>query len=175
MISDDWTEEKGIKQRRRKITFILSTIDFIKNFIGSYKCIPKAKYALLYTEDPLLSLVNCYDCSKVEIGCISFLESPIEEIGFYQVGNVDADILAINKITFKVEVLDYTSKNHVIWECAVNSDNFLNALLLCAEILTARLKNLSEDDPLISEEDINHCANTAGGEEYTDFYQMLIG
>lgn len=150
--------------------------DYIQQLIISYQCTPKATSDFLLNNDTLLSLLSYYDCSKIEIGTVSLIKSPIEEANFYQVGNVDADILALNKISLQVEVLDYTSTNHVIWECASNSSNFLEALLLCAEYLTSKLKNLSDDeDPMILLQHVNRCAEIAGGEEYADFYKMLLG
>jgi hypothetical protein len=150
--------------------------DYIQQLINSYQCSLKSKSGFLSTDNVLLSLLNYYDCSNVEIGTVKLLESPIEESGFYEVGKVDIDILALNKITLQIEVLDHDAPEHVIWLCASNSSNFLEALLLSAEYLTSKLKNLSdEQDPPTLLKYVKRCAETAGGVQYVDFYKMLLG
>ena len=150
------------------------TEEYIQNIISSYKCLVKTKNNNSYTNDLLLSLLNSYDCSKVEIGLVRFLENPIEKVGFYQVGNIDLEILAIDKITSQVEVIDHDNLEYVIWECASNSKNFLDALLVSAEYFVSQLKNSSEEDYAIISKYVNYCTEIAGGEQYMAFYKMLF-
>lgn len=151
--------------------------DFIDSFIRGYICLirPNVKIEILST-DTLLMLLQQYDCSKVEIGLVSFGAEIVEEDDYYQIGMVEQDILSLNKILFSIEVLDYMEPSHVIWRCASNSNNFLEAMLVCAEFFTSRVL----DSSLIGDEaytlnKVNLCVEKAGGEEYIDFYKMLLG
>jgi hypothetical protein len=150
---------------------------FKKNFIERYYCPPKPKISQKsYSIDPIISLLQYYDCSKVEIGVVTFLKEIVEEVNYYQIGNIEQDILSVNKTILQIEVLDYLNRDHVIWECASNSGRFLEALLLSAEYFTSRIKSPS----LINNHNytfdrVDMCTEIAGGETYIDFYKMLLG
>ena len=149
---------------------------FIDYFISRFYCIPKLDRNIkIYSNDTILQLLQYYDCSKIEIGAVTFLFEPIEDVSYYQIGNVDADVLILDKMSLKVKVLDYTNVSHVIWECSSSSDNFLEALLLCAEFFTLRLQDssLAENNKYITGV-INNCTEKAGGNEYTSFYKVLL-
>ncbi|SJZ93259.1 hypothetical protein [Sediminibacterium ginsengisoli] len=149
--------------------------DFIEQLISSYNCTLKTNDNLVFLKDPILTLLNSYDCSNLEIGIIKFYNNPIENVDYYKIGNVDADILILEKLTLKIVVLDYANLDHIIWECASNSANFLEALLVCSECLTSKLKSISAEIPYsITSAYINRCAIAAGGEQYIDFYKMLL-
>lgn len=150
--------------------------EFIDKLISRYCCTIKTSKSVISTNDALLLLLHDYDCSKVEIGIVSFLQEVVEGANYYQIGDAEQDILVINKISLEVEVLDHDSLHHVIWKCASNSSFFLEALLLCADRLTSRLENMSqEEDGSVALQYVEICASKAGGEKYIDFYKMLLG
>lgn len=150
---------------------------FIDYFRSRFYCIPKSQDIIKnYSGDLIISLLDAYDCSKIEIGTVNFLFEPIENVAFYHIGNVDGDILVLNKISLKIEVLDYTNTDHVIWQCSSNSNGFLEALLICAEFFVLKLENFSlVENKKYMAEVINECIEKAGGFEYVGFYQMLLG
>ena len=152
------------------------TDDFISQFIESYKCYPKDGSKNIYTNDELLMLLQSYDCSKIEIGIVSFLNEIIETEDYFEIGGVEQDILAINKITLEVEVLDHEATGHTIWSCASNSMNFLQAILSVADFFSSKLKAYpAEPDNNVVLKRVQKCTYEAGGEKYIDFYKMLLG
>ncbi len=151
--------------------------DYIENYIGHYCCLPRVNTQFGLTSNNLiLNLLLHYDCSKVEIGNLSLAGEIIEYKDYCQIGKVELDILALNKITMEIEVRDHDARDYVIWPCAANSDSFLDALLLCAEYLYSIFKNPSlGDDNNYSLKFIEACTEKSGGEKYADFYKMLLG
>lgn len=99
--------------------------NFINQFIGSYRCYPKKSGNInIFTNDELLLLLQSYDCSKVEIGIVSFLNEIVETENHFEIGRVEQDTLFVNKVSLEVEVLDHENMNHVIWSFASNGKNF---------------------------------------------------
>jgi len=150
---------------------------YIKEHIERYLFFPRVNAQTnINTNDPILSLLQDYDSSKIGIGNLSFATKAIEYTDYYQIGKVEIDVLALNKITLEIEVRDHDSLSHIIWPCAANSNSFLDALLICARHLRAIFKNPSlDDDSIYVFEVVKSCAEKAGGEKYIDFYKMLLG
>lgn len=151
--------------------------DFINSFIQSYYCNKKTDFNLnFFSNDTILKLLQYYDCSKVEIGIITFTSKIIEEVGYYHIGNAEQDILSLNKTFLSIEILDYVNPTHVLWECASSSENFLESMLLCADFFTSRITDSSLlDNDAYTLERVNMCTEIAGGNKYRDFYKMLLG
>jgi len=151
--------------------------NYIKDHISRYDCKPRYNtYFNIITSDEILQLLQAYDCSKVGIGNLSFVNEVIEAEDYYQIGNVELDILVLNKITLEIEVRDHDSLDYVIWPCASKSDLFLEALLACAVFLRSLLSNpLLEQDKDYMLDVVNLCSEKVGGEKYLDFYKMLLG
>jgi hypothetical protein len=144
-----------------------------KEFVSSYYCIAKTpKSRSKYYNDVVLDLIDNYDCSKVVIGLVRFLKDVIETDAYFQFGNVDSDLLVVDKTDNAVKVLDELNYHHVIWDCAKNSSSFLDALLTCAAFFTDNLNG--ECTPLQKATSIEKCVYLAGGEEYLPFYEVLL-
>jgi hypothetical protein len=151
--------------------------NFLEQYSAGYYCKPKPNPTIkIFTSDPLLMMLQQYDCSKVEVGLVSFASTIIENVEYYGIGNVDADLLSVNKRFLNVEVLDYTTPSHVIWNCAANGEKFLSALLVCAEFYNLKLRDkiLEEDDAEILRW-VKKSSTSAGGSMYLEFYKMLLG
>jgi hypothetical protein len=147
----------------------------ITQIMKSYACAPRADH-INASSDTLLRLLSAYDCSNLEVGLIRFKEEVVEEVAYYIVGEVEADILGISKTTKEVCVLDHTISEHVVSFCASNSDAFLDALLSFASFLYQRLKNDTLfANTAFTKHWVHVCADKAGGEKYLDFYKMLLG
>lgn len=150
---------------------------YIEGALQRYRCFPKHKREQRFiTSDTILNLLQDYDCSKVEIAIISFSERVTEAADYYRIGNAELDFLVISKITMQVEVRDHDSPDHVMWPCASNSDNFLEALLLCVDFFTSKIKEptLDDNEEYILER-VERCTEKAGGKKYVNFYKMLLG
>ena len=151
---------------------------YIERALQRYRCLPKhQKERKVITSDTILNLLQDYDCSKVEIGIITFARDIMEAADYYKIGNAEVDLLVISKITMQVEVRDYDSPDHVMWPCASNSDNFLEALLLCAEFSALKIKDKDaslDDNDKYALEKVERCTEKAGGKKYINFYKMLL-
>jgi hypothetical protein len=163
--------------RKYKIVDNGLPMEFIDEFIKSYVCIEKVASTLNNdVKDVLLRLLTKYDCSKVQIGQITFLKDIEEYNDFYVVGNIEQDLLVISKLTRNVEVVDFFKNDHIIWKCAIDSDHFLKAMLIAASLFTSAIEDYSlSDDNSYLLGFLNKSVAEAGGLEYYAFFRMLIG
>lgn len=81
-----------------------------------------------------------------------------------------------NKQSGIIQVLEFDQPSNLLWGCASNGALFLDALLLCDNYLTRCIFDdaLSENDTVRSAM-ISECSEKAGGIEYIEFYEMLLG
>ena len=148
---------------------------YISDYIKRYTCRPREGGDII-NGNGVLDLLRMYDCSGVGIGNISFLYEIQDSQDFYQLGEVDLDIVVLNKITLEVEVRDHDDISHVIWRCAQNGYCFLDALLVCAQYLQSIFKNPSlEEDNKYALSMVTLSSEKAGGNQYIEFYKMLLG
>lgn len=149
--------------------------DFIYEYINKY--VFKLK-STIYTEynNELINLVQNYDGSAVKIGMITFDIEPFEDENYYYFGLFEIDFLVINKKTGEILLVDYDDINHVIFHCAINGNNFLDAILMAAKFL----ERLPFDDHLRHDQVqiyniAETCSHLAGGNKYLDFYKTVVG
>ncbi|NII26637.1 hypothetical protein HB364_16225 [Pseudoflavitalea sp. X16] len=150
--------------------------ELIDKEIRNHVCVLRKQPLInLFVNSEVVSLLNYYDCTNVVIGVLTFSGEIDETDDYYLIGQVEADLLAINKITLEVQVLDYLDLNHVIFNCAVNGESFLDAILICAEYFSHVLK--SDDltvDKLFTFNYVQQSAEKAGGDKYIEFYKLLL-
>lgn len=148
--------------------------DFIMEYLDSFN-FKEYDESKVYG-DPILDLVNNYDGSTVVIGMITFDIEPEEDDNYYVFGRFEADFLAINKSLKIVEVLEYGTNGHVIYQCARNSSSFLNAIIEAAGYMGKCVSdsNLRKDKSILNLV-IERCGDLAGGDDYIDFYKMMLG
>lgn len=159
-----------------------SSEDLIKIGFKKNECHLMQRYYLCkgpindkHFDDPLLDLIHNYDVKNVEIGYVVFKRN-MKAIGTYQpIGNVDADILAYDTINKEIVVLDYSDSNNVLWKCARSGNEFLDALIIVAKFTTNSLFNDSLEDQGINNTTAQLCSETAGGNDYLNFYKMVLG
>jgi len=151
--------------------------DFVDNFLQRYICIKRTSFKRpSFLDNTLLNLVSNFDCSKIEIGIISFLPEFVEKPSFYYVGNAEQDIIVLDKTFLSVNVVDAFYPDHIIWKCASNAENFLEALLVAADFFTSRVKDTSLlTNESYTLERASICSEIAGGDAYLKFYKMLFG
>lgn len=152
------------------------SFELANNRLKEYECIFKGEDFKRYTNDELLDLLTFYDCSGLQIGIISFAKEIKENADYYLIGEAEADILALSKVTLEVIVLDHENTDWPIWTCAANGEHFLDAILHTASFFSSRIKN----PKLVSNisytySNVLQCTDKAGGEKYLDFYKVLLG
>ncbi|MEK6153608.1 hypothetical protein WIW50_10130 [Flavobacteriaceae bacterium 3-367] len=150
--------------------------DFIENYLDGYNL--KMINSETVTDDPLLDLIYKYDISNLDIGMIRFENrDDIMDTGrFILFGSYDADVVAIDKITNEVVVLDWEEESRIMGKCSKDTETFLSALLKVAEFN----EKMSSNDNLLNDQDAiknkaREIASTAGGENYIDFYLNILG
>jgi len=124
----------------------------------------------------LIELASRWDVSKVEIGMIRLLGTPIDQERTVQVGLVEADPLVIVKVSSELLVEEAGTAGHVLWKVALGPSNFLDALVVAAKFLADRAVGIVDfDDIEIARTTAVRCAELAGGNSYLEFYLMLCG
>ena len=125
--SDFITQLEGIAPSKQDYLDLGVTNDFAvrneRNYIVPKKLIAGSSQ-LEFQRFELVSLIKNFDCGNLQIGLISFFEEPLIEPLHLLIGNVELDILAINKSTLEIEVLDHDMRDHLIWSCASNGEAF---------------------------------------------------
>lgn len=151
--------------------------DLIRKRLSGYECKKRPKQIFnIQVSCELVDLINSYDCTNVEVGVLSFGSKISETPDFVMVGNVEADILAIRKITMEIVVLDHVNFDWIIWACASNGKNFLDALIICVEFFSKRINNPQlATNHGYTYETVLICAEKAGGDKYLDFFKLLLG
>ena len=128
------------------------------------------------TGDPLIDLVNLYDVSTIEIGPITFVQPILERDQSWLVGKDEDATLVIDKASGEIRVDELDTAGSVAMRCAKNGDRFLSALLPAACFLgkCSYDLDLGQDQEAITSQ-AKECAELAGGKEYLDFYNYLLG
>ncbi|MGL5095431.1 MAG: hypothetical protein ACRDD1_07580, partial [Planctomycetia bacterium] len=125
----------------------------------------------------MIELASRWDVSKVEVGMVqlSGIPVPYHDRGT-QVGVVEADPLVIIDADSELVVEDYFSPGHLLWRSARTPGQFLDALAVAASFLSDRTVGAVDFDDLdAAKVAANTCAALAGGDDYIEFYFMLLG
>jgi hypothetical protein len=124
----------------------------------------------------MLELLRGWDLTKVQIGMVSFPDPPSEGPDVISIGCVEADLLVILRKTGEIVVQEYGTKGHVLWRVAENGARLLDALIIAARFIEETGSEETDfPDPVIARRVALECANVAGGREYLEFYEMLVG
>lgn len=147
--------------------------DGAKRILRSYEA--DYKDNKLY-QNELLNLVKNYDSSNIEIGFIRFdLENQndisLETDQFFRVGWVEGYLLVVNKQTGEVQMEDFSSEGFIIANCAENSEKFLDAVF---EFAKPHGNFFDEQNQYQRDSKIILCATLAGGNQYQEFYILLL-
>lgn len=137
-------------------------------------CQPKTvEFPSILVQESVLRLLEAYDCTSLRIGLVRLTDC-VSFVNFYQIGSVDADPLVLDKVTRKIEVRDYTNPSYVIWLCAHNGDNFLDALLICANAFFQIVLDKENNNEIFRAKNARLAAQKAGGDDCLLFYEMLF-
>ncbi|MBC6999642.1 hypothetical protein [Cytophaga sp. FL35] len=150
--------------------------EFIKHYLNSYN-LKRIKNEIAHI-DPILNLINNHDVSNFDIGMINLnsADDVFETEKNIIVGSYDADMLAIDKITDEIVILDWENPDYVISRCSKDSETFLYAILEVAKINKEMFfdEGLSENQQAIKEKSME-IAGIAGDERYLNFYLTILG
>lgn len=146
-----------------------------EKFVWSYIGVEKSFYQDVY-KDELLRFVNNYDLKNVEVRMISFYEQIEQDTSFYYVGKAEVDLLVVNKMTGGVQIYEFDSPDHLLWDCAANGAKFLDAIMHSVPFST---KCIFDDDlwnnNKIILEIARECSEIAGSDKYLDFFKVYLG
>jgi hypothetical protein len=141
--------------------------------VNSYFINDRAEYSPF--KDELLRLIDRFDLTHLKIGLVHFYKRMEPKADYHIVGEVEADLLVINKITGIVAVIDlFTEKER--WLCAANGSRFLDAIFEVSNFIAkSSLDEDWKDDQKILCAISEEWGLIAGGPEFIEFYKMLIG
>lgn len=112
-------------------------------------------------------LISAYDCSKVEVGLVRFLDAPRKvELGT-RVAYFEADHIVVVP-SGEVVLCDWRLPKEVWLSCARDSESFLDGLSVFLRQIRDR-ERWSGRESLVAQ----RCATAAGGTEYLPFFQAL--
>lgn len=170
MTSDEFAQSlNGLKILFSEVDRKELSEDFLQNFENGFRVSLKQEQKYNF-ENPILSLIQKYDCSQLEIGLITFKSAIQEDRNYYYVGNHEADELALNKKSGEIELREYGT-DYTISYCSKNGAMFLDALLIFANSVAKNPFNQEENACEIA----LLCSNMAGGNKYYDYYKLLTG
>ena len=126
-------------------------------------------------DDPILELINNYDCSKLDIAGIQFIQG-FNNSGFLSVAELDTDIIAIQISNQSIVLLEGENQTHIMSMCAVDGAYFLDALLTVADFSSKRIF----DDKMDTNQDLileiaKECERKSGNNSSLGFYLTLLG
>jgi hypothetical protein len=142
----------------------------------SYFCHFRGSASVQEREGPLFDLLEEYDLSGVDIGSVCFSNDVDRSGPKWRIGCFAEDWLVVEPQSGEIQVVDFSSNGHLLWECAENGSRLLDALLLAA----AFLGRCSWDTQLFNDQSAHQraateCTKAAGGERYRDFYLVICG
>lgn len=166
----------GLAPSNEKLESIGFTNEEAEDFAKTYECINRDKAeSLTLTDEVLSELISRWDLSQITIGMIEFLELPQQYGSDVQLGLVETDPLVLSCESNKIAVIEAGTEN-ILWLAAKDGAFFLDALVHTAGFLTKRmLEEIDYDDLDSAGSAALECAKKAGGNEYIDFYKMLLG
>ncbi|WZO96432.1 hypothetical protein EP7_003425 [Isosphaeraceae bacterium EP7] len=145
-------------------------------FRAGFICLPRNNALPLIASNEILELANRWDVSRVEVGMVRLLGTPTHHSSGIQIGLVEADPLVITKTGSELVVEEVESAGHILWKTARSPGKFLDALGVAAKFFSDRTIGIIDFDDLEAvKATANKCATLAGGDEYAEFYSMLLG
>ena len=147
---------------------------------------PVAK-KIIEENDIIGELISKYQTRYLGFGYYTFNDDITELEGYYASCEnfeelKEAKIFGRNSGTFLLydspysEVMEYSTDELVpLYHCAKDSAAFLEAILHLQEMYALRLEgSIERDDDEINHQFLNKCINSAGGQKFASFYEMII-
>ena len=140
----------------------------------TYFCSKRPNPLSLSGSNEVVALLTEWSAGQIEIGMIRLFDEPVQINEGLQIGLVEADPLVI---TSEGEMIAYEKNSqHILWRVAQNPDSFLDALVIAADFLTKTGMDIIDfEDVDAAKQAANDCAMVVGGNDYAQFYLMLLG
>jgi hypothetical protein len=143
--------------------------DFIEELLSSYDILPKEDRRPCRFE--LEELVQNYDVKGFEVAGITFKGEAERRNGYIAFANVELDELVVDEADGKVKLLSFET-GEVLFECAAESEAFLDALYEMLRLTTDRIKYEKFTDPCSDSTRLAHLSGLPGSVE---FYRWISG
>lgn len=140
----------------------------IKKVIERLRIYPK-KNQTSY-RDELSSLINNYEMSNVEIGMFSFFDGYKVIERYLLFGKVEMDLLAVDRNTREIVLLDHDNTDHVMIKCSKSSTEFLELLHVYSKFIVNHL--FDNDNYVLPEKKVLY--EMSGGDDYKKFADFLF-
>ncbi len=177
MESHEFVEKLGaLAPTRQSLSAMELDEEFLDEYLDSYTL--EKKEVSDFHPDPILNLILNYDVSNFDVGLIRLNSAgEVQETDRYIIfGNLDADLLGIDKVNENIVMLDWESPEFVMDICAKNSGSFLEAILEVASFNHDMFTNdeLGNNQLAIFNKS-KEVSLIAGSEEYLSFYLNTFG
>lgn len=147
--------------------------EFIEEIKRAYIIMPKER--TIASQYVIVELIENYDCSRLEIGMITFNEKTEEISSFIYFGKANEHDLAIDTTTGSIVLLE-SGFNDIIFNCAKNDKSFLSSIFEAALFLEKRAVETGlYEDVELNIQMAEEFGDIAGGKLYYDFYKMMLG
>ena len=144
------------------------SVEGIEDIQGSFRATPRQLSGSVPGSE-LEKMILDYDCSKIEVSWIRFLDKPVPHPHGIQVAYFEADMIIVSP-TGTIVMYDHENADFVMAECAADSERFLDALITFLTILRNRSKWKGQYNAAVE-----LCAEKAGGRNYAKFFNVLCG
>jgi hypothetical protein len=140
----------------------------------TYYCSKRPNQLSLSGVNEVVALLTEWNVGQIEIGMVRLFDEPVQINEGLQVGLIEADPLVI---TSEGEMIAYEKNSqHILWQVAQSPDSFLDALVIATDFLTKTGMDIIDfEDVDAAKQAANDCAMAVGGNDYTQFYLMLLG
>lgn len=140
----------------------------IRNIVERMRIYPKRNQTSY--RDELSALINNYEMSNVEIGVFSFFDGYKVVEKYLLFGKIEMDLLAVDRSTREIVLLDHDNIDHVMIKCSKSSSDFLEILYVYSEFTVNRL--LDNDTYVLPEKKVLN--EISGGDAYGKFVDFLF-
>lgn len=121
-------------------------------------------------KDELSYLINNYVMEEIEIGMFTFLESYSVMNDYLIFGKYEMDLLAIDRITREIVLIDHDQTDYVMMKCAKGSNEFIELLFFFSKLIIKQLFNFQTNIP-----NKKRLYEISGGEAYKSFVDYIFG
>jgi len=105
---------------------------------------------------------------------VSFRNTIEENSEYYIIGEIDIYLLIIRKKNGLICALDITEDLEPIFECALDSEKFLDALFVAMEYYIMKFRKIIVRNEINNEYYRKRCSEVAGGSLFYPFYKYVF-
>jgi len=150
--------------------------DEADEFIDSFIAVKREKpLGIQPLGDPMLSLIDEWDLSNIQIGPLSFVE-PYQDQGALTIGVIELDRLAFRSQARDFVVFDRDNENRVAYQAASSGGPLLDALIVIAEyFVKTTIDEIDFNDEAVGRGVKASCIKAMGSPVFETFCTSLLG